>query len=52
MSLLILMMGHAPQGLEIAPSEPADARERLGSRSEVQRFRVGADCRAPSAGLR
>jgi hypothetical protein len=35
-----LMIGHEPQGLEVASAEPTDGRERLGSRSEVQRFRV------------
>jgi hypothetical protein len=37
-----LVAGHEAQGLEVSLGELAQARERLGSRSEVQRFRVEA----------
>jgi len=38
--LASLVIRHEAESLEIAAGDPADGRERLGSGSEIQRFRV------------
>lgn len=45
------MAHHQAQGLEVASREPADGRERLGSSSEVDGFRVDAGHRLLVEGL-